>query len=84
MGYKRTGGKNGAPLGNQNRLTHGRYARSTMARRKEGFGALKDTLLLHSMAVVAARILEAERDGRRVPKEILDLIMGGAPAKPLD
>jgi hypothetical protein len=34
-GGKRTGGKRGAPFGNRNRLCHGRYARSTIARRRE-------------------------------------------------
>jgi len=32
---KRTGGKRGAPVGNSNRLTHGRYSARRIARRKD-------------------------------------------------
>jgi len=32
---KRTGGKRSAPVGNRNRLSHGRYSARRIARRKE-------------------------------------------------
>jgi hypothetical protein len=84
MGYKRTGRKSGAPFGNRNRQTHGRYSREALARRKEGFAVLKNALLVLSIAKTAAHVLEAEREGRRVPKHILELVLGGETAKHLD
>ena len=40
---KRTGGKRGAPVGNRNRLSHGRYSARRVARRKEVQALLRRT-----------------------------------------
>jgi hypothetical protein len=54
---KRTGGKRGAPLGNQNRLKHGRWSKARMADDKALRALLRKTrhLIIRVNMVVRAR-----------------------------
>jgi hypothetical protein len=54
---KRTGGKRGAPLGNTNRLKHGRWSRARMADDKALRALLRQTrhLIIRANMVVRAR-----------------------------
>jgi hypothetical protein len=52
---KRTGRKRGAPPGNTNRLTHGRYAAAAVARRKANFARLRDAVLIERLSALLIR-----------------------------
>ena len=54
---KRTGGKRGAPLGNKNRLKHGRWSRASIAKDKEIRALVRKArhLIIRANMVVRAR-----------------------------
>lgn len=56
---KGTGGKRGAPIGNRNRLCHGRYARSTIARRREIQALIARARIVMTRAAMVARARHA-------------------------
>lgn len=60
---KRTGRKRGAPFGNANRLTHGRYAAAALARRRTGATSLQEARLLEAWTRLLTRIERARRAG---------------------
>jgi hypothetical protein len=52
---KRTGGKKGAPFGNKNRLTHGRYSRAGQAARRTATARLRHVQLMLAWAQLLER-----------------------------
>ena len=68
---KRTGRRRGAPAGNQNRLTHGRYTAAAVAHRRALRARLHEAQLLSAWTDVVARMLAMERAGFAVPPELM-------------
>jgi hypothetical protein len=64
---KRTGRRRGAPDGNENRRTHGRYAAAAVARRRAVRARLLEAQLLSAWTDVVERIIAMERAGLPVP-----------------
>jgi hypothetical protein len=67
---KRTGCRRGAPLGNTNRLTHGRYSGAIIAARRERSARMHSAKLIAAWADVVERIHQMERAGLPVPQSL--------------
>ena len=64
---KRTGRKRGAPLGNQNRLTHGGYSGAVKAARRERSAQRQEEQLLAAWTDVVWRLHRMECAGIEAP-----------------
>ena len=64
---KRTGRKRGAPPGNQNRLTHGRYSGAAKAARRERSARRQEEQLLAAWTDVVWRLHRMECAGIEAP-----------------
>ncbi len=74
---KRTGRKRGAPQGNTNRLTHGRYCAAAIAQRREAHARTHEARLVAAWIGVVERLDAMERAGLPVPKGLMIGRRGG-------